>query len=194
MKQQDLSSPGMMVAFISATFGIMNFSAACLDLRPDSLFAIGIIRLFLGSILFCSALINLLKGNVMGNLHLIFAVCFGLFSGSNMLISVYNRTVHILAQPWIYGIVQICAGFYLAALLPAFKKLPIYQWAGYVCSTAGLFFFGFGDFFWNSQISWFGGWCFLAYTGTSVYTGLSAVIPVLPQGPSLFSLFHDSKS
>lgn len=187
---ENFSSPNMITAFISATFGIMNFSAVVLPVGDDSLFVIGLIRLLLGGILFCGAMINLLKGNAAGNLNLIYAVCFGLFSGSNLMITVLNRNMDVVIQPLIYGILQVMAGLFVGCLLPAMKNLPFYQWCANLCSVAGLFCFGFGDVFWDSSISYWGGWCFFIFTFLSLYTGLSAILANLPQGPSMEKVFY----
>jgi hypothetical protein len=195
MKEKyELTSPNMILAFISATFGLMNFSAACLSLANDSLIAIGIIRMLLGVVLFICAWINLLRGNIDGNINLIYAVCFGLFSGGNMILTVISRALHMEFAPVIYGLLQIFTGAFIGCFLPALRNVPFYSWLKYLCSVLGLLFFGFGDFFRNSNITYYGGWCFLLFTLLSLYGGLSAILPGLPQGKSLKQIVRAHKN
>lgn len=172
----------MVMAFISSVFGMMNFASGCLSLPADSLFAIGIIRLLLGMVSFGGALVYLLKGNAAGNINLIFAVCFGLFSGSNLMITVYNRTMEVYLQPTIYGILQLMAFLFVFCLLPAFRKLPFYLWLANFCTAGGLFCFGTSDLFLIPSLTFYGGCFFLVFSLLSMYSGLSFILPSLPQG------------
>lgn len=179
---EGLSNPGMIVAFISASFGLLSFCSGMFVLQIDSVFAIGVIRLVLGLVYFIAAFINLLKGSGGGCINLIFAVCFGLFSGSNTIVMTFQESASTLHIPPLYGLLQIFAALYLACILPVMKRLPFYQWLGFLCAVLGLLCFGLQDVL---QIAWLakaGAIIFLLFAFINIYTGLSAILPALPQG------------
>lgn len=180
-----LSNPGMIVAFICAVFGMISFLSACFTMKSDAKLAMALIRLLLGGIYFIGALINMFKGYPHGNLNLIFAVCFGLFAGSNMILSLVESTAGIHVDALIYGIVQVFAGCYLACLIPAMRDISAYRVVSYLFSALGLLLQG-GSVLLNTPIlNVLGGWSFLGFSICSIYTGLSAIINELPTGPSM---------
>lgn len=182
---ESITSPSMIVAFICTTFGLMSFTSAMWAFDADSILAMGVIRIILGSIYFLAALINLFKGLPGGNLNLIFSVCFGLFAGSNMMIDVLDWYVGIPIQPEFYGIVQVFAALYLLMLIPAMKKVPFYQCCSYFCSALGLMLQGICVLCSMPFANVIAGWFFLGFALCSIYSGLSAVIETLPSGLSL---------
>ncbi len=179
---EGLTNPSTLIAFIGATFGVLNFAAAELPVTTSSIFTIGLIKMLLGSIYFIAALINLMKGNISGNINLIFAVCFGLFSGSNTFINLISGDLQIEFQPSVYGWLQIAGAVYIGLVWPVMRRVPMYQWIAYILSDIGLFLFGVRDVTGNQLWFFIGGWFFLAYTFLSCYMGLSAILPGLPQG------------
>lgn len=182
-----VSAPTLTISFITATFGMLNFASGVFVLDADSMLSIGIIKLLLGCLYFLAALLNIFKGVPLGNINLIFAVCFGLFSGTNLMITTLHSTMELTTLPMIYGMLQITAGLYLFCLLPVLQAVPLYQWINYVLTTIGLVSFGLGQITGLAWITLFGGWIFLVFALLNIYSGLSTILP-LPQGPSLLDL------
>lgn len=180
---ESITSPSMIVAFICTTFGLMSFSSAMFPFNADSILAMSIIRIILGSIYFLAALINLFKGLPGGNLNLIFSVCFGLFAGSNMMMDVLDLFLPVGIQPEFYGIVQVFASLYLLALIPAMKQVPFYQCCSFFCSASGLMLQAVAVLCTAPFCNVIAGWFFLGFALCSIYTGCSSVIDKLPAGP-----------
>lgn len=179
------SSPQGIVSFICAVFGMLGFELAFFSVSNDSILAAGIVRLILGGIYFISALINLFKGSPFGNLNLIFAVCFGLFAGSNMLIQALGSLLHVSMQPMIYTILQMAAGLYLFLLLPAFSNLPLYRQCTLGCSGFALICSALNGFSGIVLFNQIGGLVFFAFAMLNVYGGLCFLLP---------DHFHEGKS
>lgn len=192
MRSDHLTSPQTIVYFICATFGSMSFCSGFFDLDPDTVLCMGIIRLILGTIYFIGALINIFKGSPGGNLNLISAVCFGLFAGSNMMISSMDSFLGLEIQPLIYCIVQIFGAAYILMMLPALVATPFYNWILQMMGALGLLAQAFQVIFNSLTFRWIGGVCFLIYGLCSIYGGVSSMIPTLRQGPSVAEVLHRS--
>lgn len=190
---EGLTNPGMILAFVSSVFGFLSFADAFFELPVDSVFAMGLIRLFLGFIFFLAAMVNLLKGRAAGNLNLIFSVCFGLFSGSSILVKTFQNSMVVLEQPPIYALLQIVCALYLAAILPVMKKLPMYQWICFACVVIGLLCGASCEFTGWMILKRISGICFLIFGCLNIYTGLSWTIEELPQGPLMEQVFFKNK-
>jgi hypothetical protein len=188
-----LTNPSMIVAFICATFGLCSWSSSVFDLGTDSLTVIGIIRLLLGTIYFFGAIINIFNGVPGGNLNLIFAVCFGLFAGSNQVMKIFTVFTGLDVEPQIYGIVQIFAGLYLLALMPVMKHIPVYQWLANLCSSMGLIWQGMSTLLNSAFVNAIGGWFFFGFAAFNVYIGLSAILDKLPQGHESLHMMEAGK-
>lgn len=184
-----LASPQMIVAFICATFGMISFCSAFFDLGTDSILAMAVIRLVLGTVYFLGALINIFKGIPAGNLNLIFSVCFGLFAGSNMMISSLHEYLGVDIQPLIYGIVQVFAAAYLYALLPVMRQFPLINWNALLCAASGLLCQGLCVLLGQPWLNLAGGVFFLIFSLLNIYIGFQAVIPSLPGGPQMKTVF-----
>lgn len=187
-----ISAPALTISFITATFGMLNFASGVFSLDADSIVAIGLIKLLLGTLYFVAALVNIFKGILLGNINLIFSVCFGLFSGTNLMITTLHGSLNLISLPRIYGMLQITAGLYLLCLLPALRHVPLYQWINFALTVLGLCSFGLEQI---CQIPWlgvFGGWIFLVFGLINIYIGLSTLLP-LPQGKSLETLLRQKK-
>lgn len=182
---ESIANPQMIVAFICATFGMISFCSAFFDLGTDSVLAMAVIRLVLGTIYFLGALINIFKGIPSGNLNLIFAVCFGLFAGSNMMISSLHEYLGVDVEPLIYGIIQIFAAAYLFALLPVMRRFPLLNWASLLCAASGLLSQGLCVVLGQPWLNLCGGIFFLLFSLFNIYIGFHAVIPSLPDGPEM---------
>ncbi len=190
MHSQQLTSPQMIVCFICATFGAMSFCSGFFSLSPDTVVAMGIIRLVLGIIYFIGALINIFKGIPSGNLNLISAVCFGLFAGGNMLLSALYSRFGLEIQPLIYCIIQIFSATYILCLLPALVESAFYNWILQLAGSLGLLSQAFQVILSSKGFQYAGGIFFLIYGLCSLYGGLSAIISELPQGPSAHEVFQ----
>ncbi len=191
MHSQQLTSPQMIVCFICATFGAMSFCSGFFSLSPDTVVAMGIIRLVLGIIYFIGALINIFKGIPSGNLNLISAVCFGLFAGGNMLLSALYSRFGLEIQPLIYCIIQIFSATYILCLLPALVESAFYNWILQLAGSLGLLSQAFQVILSSKGFQYAGGIFFLIYGLCSLYGGLSAIISELPQGPSAHEVFQN---
>lgn len=194
MKGENLTSPQIIVFFICATFGFMSFCTGFFNLDPDSILCMGIIRMILGTIYFIGALINILNGKAGGNLNLISAVCFGLFAGTNMMISSLHDILGLEIQPLIYCIVQIFGASYILMLLPALTDSPFYNWILQMMGALGLLAQAFQVILGMNAFRWMGGIFFLIYGLCSIYGGLSTMNPVLKQGPSAAEVFQRRKT
>ncbi|MCF0258859.1 MAG: hypothetical protein HUJ54_03270 [Erysipelotrichaceae bacterium] len=190
---EGLTNPGMLIAFICSVFGFLSFASAFFDLPADSLFAVGMIRLFLGLTYFMAAMVNLLNGRAVGNVNLIFSVCFGLFSGSSILVSTLHAPGLGAAQLPLFGILQIFAGLFLGCILPVMKKMPLYQWICLAAVVAALLFSGGYEITGILLLRRISGLLFLAFGLLNIYTGLSWIIPELPQGICAQALFRKTK-
>lgn len=190
MNPNRLTSPQMIVCFICATFGAMSFCSGFFSLSVDTILAMGIIRLVLGIIYFIGALINIFKGLPGGNLNLISAVCFGLFAGGNMLISSLYFCFGLEIQPLIYCVVQIFSATYILCLLPALVESSFYNWILQLTGALGLLSQAFQVILSSTGFQYAGGIFFLIYGLCSLYGGLSAIIPELPQGKSTQEIFN----
>lgn len=180
-----ISSPSVMISFINATFGVLNIASSFFVLGPDSVLNMAIIRLLLGSLYFLMALINLFKGVAGGNLNLIFSVCFGIFAGSQMLVTLFQSELHLEMQPEIFCILQIFAGLYMLALLPALKHQPLLLFIHYGSTGLGMFLTGAFVLLGWDGINIPAGICFSVFTVCSIYNGFVALIDELPEGMSL---------
>ena len=190
MHSERLTSPQMIVCFICATFGAMSFCSGFFSLSPDTIVAMGIIRLVLGIIYFIGALINIFKGLPGGNLNLISAVCFGLFAGGNMLLSALYSRFGIEIQPLIYCIVQIFGATYIIFLLPALGESAFYNWILQLAGALGLLSQAFQVILNSKGLQYAGGLFFLIYGLCSLYGGLSSIVVELPQGLSAHEIFQ----
>lgn len=179
---EGLTNPGMLIAFISSVFGFLSFASAFFDLPADSVFATGMIRLFLGLTYFMAAMVNLLNGRAVGNVNLIFSVCFGLFSGSSILVSTFHDPGLAGSQLPLFGILQVFAGLFLGCILPVMKKMPLYQWICLAAVVAALLFSGSFEMTGILVLRKISGLLFLVFGLLNIYTGLSWIIPELPQG------------
>lgn len=189
-----ISSPQVILSFICASFGIISFVLAFFDVPDDSILAAGIIRLVLGGIYFISALINLYKGSPLGNLNLIFAVCFGLFAGSTLLMEAMQDLLGFAIQPMIYSILQMSAGLYLLTLIPALSWNPLFRQVALVCSGSGLVCSALNAFTGWQGFLYASGLFFLVFCLLNIYSGLNALLPqALPEGPSLAGLVRHRK-
>lgn len=191
MKSMDrVASPQMIVYFICATFGFLSFISAFFTLDVDSLLAMGVIRLILGTIYFLGALINIFKGVPGGNLNLISAVCFGLFAGTHMSLRALESLLDLQLEPLIFAVVQFFAGLYILLILLALIKLPAVLWVLQAGGGFGLVCLGLETFFNVAFFQKLGGICFLVYGLCSLYGGVCTMIDGLPFGPSLQELLH----
>jgi hypothetical protein len=128
-----------------------------------------------------------------GNLNLIFAVCFGLFAGSNQVMKIFTVFTGLDVEPQIYGIVQIFAGLYLLALMPVMKHIPVYQWLANLCSSMGLIWQGMSTLLNSAFVNAIGGWFFFGFAAFNVYIGLSAILDKLPQGHESLHMMEAGK-
>lgn len=188
-----ISAPALTISFITATFGMLNFASGVFALDADSIVAIGLIKLLLGTLYFIAALVNIFKGIPLGNINLIFSVCFGLFSGTNLMITTIHGGLSLISLPKIYGMLQITAGLYLLCLLPALRHVPLYQWINFALTVLGLCSFGIEQISGWTWLSAAGGWIFLIFGLINIYSGLSTLLP-LPQGKSLEELMNAKRS
>lgn len=189
---RQMSSPQMIVSYISAMFGLMTFTSSFFTVDRDTMLAMGLIRLILGSLLFIAALINIFKGIPDGNLNLIVAVCFGLLMGTNAVIDSMGEGVGIL-QLIPCGI-KLFGGAYMLLLLPALLGRRVYSWISQTCAGAGLVMQAIAGIFEWQWLFYLSGILFLAYGLISIYGGLSAIIPSLKQGPAMEELIGKHKS
>lgn len=180
---QNFSSPAMILAFISAVFGLLNFFSALYTMPLDEELAMGVIRLLLGSIHFLAAMVILFQGNHLGNITLISAVCFALFSGGRKVMNVLEQYIPVSSVSEMYGMLQLFAGLYIACFLPAMRKLPVYQLVTYWLSALGLMGFGLSELLGMDWLSVGSGFLFLLFSVLNIYKGISAMLPALPQGP-----------
>lgn len=187
-----MSSPQMIVSYISSMFGLMTFTSSFFEIDRDTMLAMGLIRLVLGSLLFIAALINIFKGIPDGNLNLIVAVCFGLLMGTNAVIDSMGEGVGILQL--IPSGVKALGGLYMLLLLPALLQRRLYSWISQTCAGAGLVMQATATVFELQWLSRFSGLLFLTYGLLSIYGGLSAIIPSLRQGPTMASLLKKHKA
>lgn len=98
------------------------------------------------------------------------------------MIGVFESSLPISITPGMYGMLQLFAGMYISACLPAVKNQPLYQWIASWLSAIGLVFFGLSELLGLGFLSILAGWMYLAFAIISIYTGLSNIIPDLPQG------------
>ncbi len=181
-RHHHIASPTMINSFICATFGALTVMSA-VGLDKDGMLAMGIIRLMLGIIFFLGALINIFKGIPNGNLNLISAVCFGLFAGVHISISALDGVWGVEWQPLIFCIVQFFGGLYILLLLPALLDSSLYAWFGQMTGALGLMCQASYGMTMLPLFRYLYGFFFFLYTLLNIYSGLSAVIPELKQGP-----------
>lgn len=193
-RQERLSSPDMIVAFICATFGSLSFAIPFFGLGDDSVMSAGIIRIVLGIIFYCSALINMFKGSPYGSLNLIFAVCFGLFAGSTLSLQSLHDVISFSIQPTFFGVVQLFAGLYLVAIIPATRKAPAYRSLAMFCSGMGFVTGGIDLLTKIPYMNKASGLFFLVFCLLNIYAGMSALLPSLHQGPTIDQLIRKEKA
>lgn len=176
------SDPGMILYFIMAVFGVMNFASGLWSMSLDEELAMGLVRLLLGTVYFCAALVLLLQGKPSGNITLINAVCFAFFSGGRKMMIVFEDALPFSVVGGMYGLLQFSAALYIAVFLLAYKGVPVYSYCMSWLSTSGLMLFGLSELLHLDFLSVIAAFCFLAFALLAVYSGLCATLPSLPQG------------
>lgn len=184
-------SPSLINFFISAVFGFLNFFSCCVDLGPQTIFIIGIIRAILGVIFFICAILQIFEGEIYGNINLIFSITFGFFSGTNSIITESESVSYSLLQPDVFAFVQIAAGLYLILLLPVMRSVPLYQWTGYLLVSSATVLIGISNLLGIDWISFVAGLFNFVFALLNIYGGLRVVEESLPRGKTLKELLAD---
>lgn len=187
-----IASPNAALQFIFSTFGILTWLSVVMKLPDDSAMTLGIIELCLGVGAFAASILALIKGDVHGNVNLVLSVILGFAGGITQIVMVQSNRMGISFHPWISAVIILLGGIFVTAILPAMRKLPLYELLSHVFVALGFLCSSIGTL---ASLPWLhtaGAWLLLAYGITGMYYGISLMYESMgasiPQGPTMEDL------